>query len=121
MKKLIALLACLLLVGFILLAQSQDQGASGNQSSAAQSEQKAGTKSANAATEKLDINTASRDELIALKGIGEKYADKIIQNRPYRAKSDLLQKKVIPSNTYNEIKNHIVAHHASGTKTKAKK
>ena len=103
-----------------MLAQSQDQGASGNQSSAAQSEQKAGTKSANAAAEKLDINTASRDELIALKGIGEKYADKIIQNRPYRAKSDL-QKKVIPANTYNEIKDHIVAHHTSETKTKAKK
>ena len=59
--------------------------------------------------ELLDINSASVDELKALKGIGEADAKKIVQNRPYKTKDDLATKKVVPMATYNKIKDQIVA------------
>ena len=68
------------------------------------------TKKAPAKKEPLDINTASPDELKA--GIGEAYAKKITENRPYKRKDELVSKKVIPQGTYDKIKNQIIAKQA---------
>jgi DNA uptake protein ComE-like DNA-binding protein len=58
----------------------------------------------------LDLNRASRSELINLPGIGEAYADKIIANRPYHDKGELVRKKVIPEATYQHISEMVIAH-----------
>ena len=62
---------------------------------------------------KLDINSATKDQLDALPGIGESYSQKIIDGRPYNAKNDLVRRNIIPQSTYDGIKDQVIAHRAA--------
>src|SRR5437660_9472864 len=79
------------------------------------------TQSASPKGEKLDINSASKDELDALPGIGDALAQKIVAGRPYRTKRDLVTRKIIPQSTYEKIKDRIIAHRSTMASTPEKK
>ena len=77
--------------------------------SADQSKPKTSAAQKPAAGDLLDINSATAEQLDALPGIGKAYSEKIIKNRPYRAKNELKDKKIIPASTYEKIKDRIIA------------
>lgn len=59
----------------------------------------------------VDINTATADQLKAVPGIGDAYAKRIIANRPYTSKNQLVSKGVLPQGVYDKVKGSLVAHH----------
>ncbi|MFH6781403.1 MULTISPECIES: ComEA family DNA-binding protein [Methylobacterium] len=61
----------------------------------------------------LDLNSASKQELETLKGIGAARSEAIIKGRPYRGKDELLSKKIVPSNVYEDIKDKVIARQKS--------
>jgi competence protein ComEA len=58
---------------------------------------------------KIDINTATADQLKAFPGIGDAYSKRIIDGRPYANKGQLVSKGVLPQATYDKIKDQIIA------------
>ncbi|HWQ31473.1 MAG TPA: helix-hairpin-helix domain-containing protein [Blastocatellia bacterium] len=57
----------------------------------------------------IDLNSATREQLMTLPGIGDAYADKIIKGRPYKGKHELVSKKIIPEAVYKKIADRIIA------------
>ena len=54
------------------------------------------------ASSQIDINSATVDQLKAIPGIGDTYAQKIVDGRPYKMKTQLVSKKILPQATYDK-------------------
>jgi competence protein ComEA len=62
-----------------------------------------------AAADLVDVNHANTAQLKALPGIGDAYAAAIVKNRPYKNKTQLLTRGIIPQATYSRIRDKIIA------------
>ena len=62
-----------------------------------------------AAAALVDINSASKEDLEKLPGIGKAYSQKIIAGRPYAKKDQLVSKQILPPASYDKIKDLIIA------------
>jgi DNA uptake protein ComE-like DNA-binding protein len=69
----------------------------------------------------IDLNSASKVELMTLKGVGDARADAIIKGRPYKGKNELVDKKILPEGVYKDIKNKIIAKQADAPAAAPKK
>jgi len=109
MRRFLVMLCVVVMLGAVVFAQTPATGAAEKT-----------TKTAVKAADKLDINSATKDELMKLPGIGDAYAAKIIAGRPYWAKTDLVKKNIIPQATYDKIADVIIAHRAKKDTTAPK-
>ncbi len=105
------LIATLFVFAIPMFAQTATTGTT---AAPAKSSTKSTSKSASSSA-KLDINSASADQLKALPGINDATAQKIIAGRPYHGKNDLVSKNIITKTEYDAIKDQIIAHHVSAT------
>ena len=100
----IVMLALVLLLGVGIVVSQPQAPSTGTQAA-----KSAAAAKVPAVADLLDINSATKEQLDALPGIGEAYSKKIIDGRPYAKKTDLVRKKVIPQATYDKIKDLIIA------------
>ena len=69
----------------------------------------------------VDINSATLDELKALPGVGDAYAQKIIDGRPYKGRNELLDKKILPEAVYTKVRMLVKARQPKMAKASVKK
>ena len=103
-RKLISFVVLLGLAVLLVIPAGMAQSGSASSQATQAASAAAGKKA-----ELVDINSASKDQLDALPGIGKAYSDKIIKNRPYANKTQLVSKGVVPQATYDKIKDLIIA------------
>ena len=117
--RLLVLFVSICLMTGSALAQAKDTGKKTTPPAASSKSEKSATKGEKK-SELIDLNSASKRELMTLSGIGDAYAQKIIDNRPYRGKNDLVRKNIVPQATYDKISDQIIARQATAAPAKKK-
>jgi DNA uptake protein ComE-like DNA-binding protein len=65
------------------------------------------TKDSQAMPSSMNVNKASADDMVLVLGLTKDVADRIVTNRPYRVKGELVAKNVVPKDIFDRIKERI--------------
>jgi competence protein ComEA len=106
--RVITVLCALCLFAGVTYAQS-----AADQSSTSSTSTKKAKSSKKSSTKKVDINSATKEELVAA-GLDDATAQKVIDGRPYKTKADLVKKNIMSKEDYDKVKANLIAHHAGG-------
>jgi competence protein ComEA len=109
MKRIFAFLVAALAATGIAFAQKAETPKTAAPAKTEAKKEAAPAKTEAKKAELMDINSASEKDLATLKGIGEARSKAIVKGRPYKGKDELVQKKIIPQNVYDDIKDQIIA------------
>jgi DNA uptake protein ComE-like DNA-binding protein len=93
----------------VALAGSALAASTGTSTRAARSTSLSTKSMPKAAVMKVDLNSATREQLMSLPGIGDAIADKIIAARPFKAKNELLSKGLVNKAQYAKLAPHVIA------------
>lgn len=66
----------------------------------------------------VDINSATPDQLKTLPGMTEGYVMMVVGARPFQSKEDLIERKILPQETYDQMKDQIMVKGASAAPSK---
>lgn len=94
---------------FLALALVYAQPKTGSSKSTKATSSSSSSKASGSSSKLVDLNSASREELEALPGIGKVYSQKIIDGRPYANKAQLVSRGIIPQATYNKMSALVIA------------
>jgi competence protein ComEA len=117
-KSLSVLAACAFVVALVVAANAQTGGTSEPAKAAptttAQKAPAPAKSTAKPAESKpqVDLNTATKEDLMKLPGVGDATADKIIAARPFKSKSELESKKIVTKSEYEKIHHMVIAKQA---------
>src|SRR2546430_2156192 len=131
-SRLLTLALLLCFASFSAAAQTKSKSKSKSDTSSSMASDKSSMSSDKSASgAQIDINSASKDELVKnLAGVGDVTADKIIAGRPYANKTQLVSKGIVSKKVYDKISSQIIAKQgtsgassdkSSGTGTTSKK
>ena len=67
----------------------------------------------------IDLNSASKEDLMTLPGVTEDVADKIIAGRPYKSKAELSKKQILTKAEYSKVRGHVIAKQEKSTEMKS--
>ena len=63
-----------------------------------------------AKAKRIELNSATKAQLMSLPDITAAYANKIIAGRPYYTKEDLAVRKIVPNDIYNDLRTKVRVH-----------